>query len=108
MHSFTLLPSKVEIQKRPSLFSGFFITLGWHLCFYSVATNSNARGQHALVLATHFIRRGYPKHLVKTALAKAELQDRITLLTKKRDKDTKDSNQSFYLVVTHSVESKNR
>ena len=31
--------------------------------------------QHALVLATHFIRRGYPRHLVKKALDRAELQD---------------------------------
>ena len=67
-----------------------------------ICTDIKDYRQHALVLATHFIRRGYPKHLVKTALAKAELQDRITLLTKKRDKDTKDSNQSFYLVVTHN------
>ena len=41
--------------------------------------------QHALSLASHFIRRGYPKLLVKTAMTRAELQDRNTLLTKKRD-----------------------
>ena len=32
MNSFTLLVSKVKIRKCPSYFSGFFITLEWHLC----------------------------------------------------------------------------
>ena len=63
--------------------------------------------QHALVLATHFIRRGYPKHLVKAALIRAELQDRNSILNKQRDKTTPktpetDKEQSFYLVVTHN------
>ena len=31
MISFTLLPSKVKIRKCPSYFSGFVITLEWHL-----------------------------------------------------------------------------
>ena len=59
--------------------------------------------QHALNLASHFIRRGYPKHLVKTALIRAELQDRTNLLKKERTvKATKENDQSFYLVVTHN------
>ena len=63
--------------------------------------------QHALTLASHFIRRGYPKYLVKNALTRAELQDRNTLLNKTRDTTTKDNpsdknDQSFYLVVTHN------
>ena len=32
MNSFTLFPLKVKIRKCPSYFSGFFITLEWHLC----------------------------------------------------------------------------
>ena len=31
MDSFTLLPSKVKIWKCPSYFSGFFMTVEWHL-----------------------------------------------------------------------------
>ena len=31
MNSFSLLPSKVKIRKCSSYFSGFFITLEWHL-----------------------------------------------------------------------------
>ena len=63
--------------------------------------------QHALVLASHFIRRGYPKFLVKNALIRAELQDRATLLNKQRDTKTtetapKNTDPSFYLVVTHN------
>ena len=61
--------------------------------------------QHPLTLASHFIRRGYPKYLVKNALTHAELQDRNTLLNKTRDTTTKDNpsdkyDQSFYPVVT--------
>ena len=36
MNSFTLLPSKVKIRKCHSYFSGFFITLEWHLCFINM------------------------------------------------------------------------
>ena len=32
MNNLTLLPLKVKIRKCPSYFSGFFITLEWHLC----------------------------------------------------------------------------
>ena len=42
----------------------------------------------------------YAKHLVKTALTRAELQNREDL-NKQCDKNTKDSSASFYLVVTH-------
>ena len=31
MNNFTLLPPNVKIRKCPSYFSGFFITLEWHL-----------------------------------------------------------------------------
>ena len=59
--------------------------------------------QHALSLASHFIRRCYPKLLVKTTMTQAELQDRNTLLTKKRDvKLPIEKDQSFYLVTTHN------
>ena len=34
MNKSTLLPSKVKIRKCPSYFSGFFITLEWHLCVW--------------------------------------------------------------------------
>ena len=71
-----------------------------------ICTNITDYRQHALTLASHFIRRGYPKHLVNTALTRAELQDRNTLLNKQKIPidNSKDSNneQSFYLVVTHN------
>ena len=34
MNSFTLLPSKLKIRKCLSYFSGFFITIEWHLWVY--------------------------------------------------------------------------
>ena len=34
MNNFTLLPPKIKIRKCPSYFSGFSITLEWHLCKY--------------------------------------------------------------------------
>ena len=39
-----------------------------------ICTNIIDFRQHALSLASHFIRRRYPKHLVKRALIRAELQ----------------------------------
>ena len=72
-----------------------------------ICTNIIDFRQHALVLATHFVRRGYPKHLVKAALIKAELKNRSSILNKQRDKiESKtplvNKDQSFYLVVTHN------
>ena len=72
-----------------------------------ICTNIIDFRQHSLTLASHFIRRGYPKHLVTTALTRAELQDRTTLLNKHREtnnkaKTSQEDNQSFYLVVTHN------
>ena len=69
-----------------------------------ICTNIIDFRQHALTLASHFIRRGYPKHLVQTALTRAELQDRATLLNKPKPNKSKDidSDKSFYLVVTHN------
>ena len=58
-------------------------------------------------MASHFIRRGYPKHLVKNALTRAELQNRPNILNKQHDTTKSkiphtDKDQSFYLVVTHN------
>ena len=70
-----------------------------------ICTNIVDYRQHALTLATHFMRRGYPKHLVLTALTKAELQDRNTLLNKSKTQtkpNDEDRDPSFYLVTTHN------
>ena len=71
--------------------------------------------QNALMLASHFIRRGYPSRLVETAMQKAELQDRDSLILKNIPKSTTSSNtntgllaakepntSTFYLVNTHN------
>ena len=74
-----------------------------------ICTNTIDFRQHALVLPSYFFRRGYPKHLVENALNGAELHDRTYLFNKQREsktKDTKDSDQAFYLVVTHNPKKK--
>ena len=63
--------------------------------------------QNALMLASHFIRQGYPMKLVNAALLKAELQNRDTLLAKNAPsvvitKRTKSETIMFYLVSTHN------
>ena len=59
------------------------------------------------LLASHFIRRGYPAELVHTAIKKAEVQDRATLISKnaptvKTPEVKRDSDQTFYMVNTHN------
>ena len=60
----------------------------------------------ALMLSSHFIRRGYPKLLIINALCKAEAQDRETLITKNLPGTKKpmrtDKDDRFYLIVTHN------
>ena len=65
--------------------------------------------QSALMLSSHFIRRGYPKHLVKSAMTRAELKDRDTLLlsntpgiSKTIESPQTNSELTFYLVTTHN------
>ena len=64
--------------------------------------------QNALMLSSHFIRRGYPSKLVHSAMRKAELQDRDILIAKNapvaktRVKNTDPTEKTFYLVSTHN------
>ena len=44
-----------------------------------ICSDTNDFRQNALMLSSHYIRRGYPLKLVKAALLKAELQDRESL-----------------------------
>ena len=56
------------------------------------------------MLSTHFIRRGYPKHLVKGALERTDNLNRDDLLnneTLKKHSDPTDP-QKFYCVTTHN------
>ena len=59
---------------------------------------------NALMLTTHFIRRGYPKHLVLEALERTDHLDRDDLLNKETLKKPIDPNptQKFYCVTTHN------
>ena len=59
---------------------------------------------NALMLITHFIRRGYPKHLVQKALGKTDSLNREDLLNKETLKQPIDHNtpQKFYCVTTHN------
>ena len=59
---------------------------------------------NALMLTKHFIRRGYPKHLVLKALERTELLKRETLLNKETlNENTGDpENKKFYCVTTHN------
>ena len=59
---------------------------------------------NALMLITHFIRRGYPKHLVSGALEKADNLNRDDLLNKETLKKHTDqtNTQKFYCVTTHN------
>ena len=62
--------------------------------------------QNSLMLATHFIRRGYPHKLISEALKRAESQHRPTLIAQNAPDSTpkikKTHDLSFYLVVTHN------
>ena len=65
--------------------------------------------QSSLMLASHFIRRGYRKYLVQNAMTRAELKDCDTLLSKNapditRPEPPKSKNPelTFYLVTTHN------
>ena len=59
---------------------------------------------NALMLITHFIRRGYPKHFVQKALEKADALDRDDLLNKETLMRRPDEKlpQKFYCVTTHN------
>ena len=59
---------------------------------------------NALMLTEHFIRRGYPKHLVLKALACTESLERDTLLNKETLKEPIPSpeHKKFYCVTTHN------
>ena len=59
---------------------------------------------NALMLITHFIRPGYPKHLVLKALAKSESLNWDDLLNKETLKPTNTPviTQKFYCVTTHN------
>ena len=59
---------------------------------------------NALMLTTHFIHRGYPKHLVLEALERTDHLDRDELLNKETLKKPSDPNctQKFYCVTTHN------
>ena len=56
------------------------------------------------MLTTHFIRRGYPKHLVLGALERTDGLKRDNLLNKETLKNNSDpkSPQKFYCVTTHN------
>ena len=59
---------------------------------------------NALMLRSHFIRRGYPKHLVKGALERTDNLKRDDLLNKEtleKHSDPTDP-QKFYCVTTHN------
>ena len=59
---------------------------------------------NALMLTTHFIRRGYPKRLVLGALEKTDTLKRDDLLNKETLKKQSDAKgpQKFYCVTTHN------
>ena len=71
-----------------------------------ICSNTLDFRQNSLMLATHFIRRGYPYKLISEALNRAEAQDCPALISKNAPGNTptkKPKNDlSFYLVVTHN------
>ena len=69
-----------------------------------LCTNPEDYRLNALMLITHFIRQGYPKHLVEKALNKADNLNRETLLNKETLKQPTNPNptQKFYCVTTHN------
>ena len=102
-HNYLLYSS--EHQRHPS--RGIPYSQFLRVC--RICSNIIDYRQHALIPASHFIRRGYPKPLVNAALTRAELQDRNSLLNRNKTKadskpknDAKDTDQSFYLVLTHN------
>ena len=56
------------------------------------------------MLTTHFMSRGYPKHLVKKALEKTDILDMEELLNKEtlKKSTTPKKPQEFYYVTTHN------
>ena len=76
------------------------------LCVRRICSNILDFRQNSLMLATHFIRRGYPHKIVSEALKRAEAQDRPTLIAKNApqniQKDKTQNDLAFYLVVTHN------
>ena len=61
---------------------------------------------NALMLSSHFIRRGYPTYLIITALKRAVKLDRDALLNKdhlsKSIPDKKSASDTFYCITTHN------
>ena len=59
---------------------------------------------NALMLLTHFVRRGYPKHLILKALERTEHLERDNLLNKEtlQVKTNAHENKKFYCVTTHN------
>ena len=73
-----------------------------------ICSNISDFRQNSLMLATHFVRRGYPLKLISEALKRAEAQDRPTLISRNAPSTTpkpkKDNDLSFFLVITHNPE----
>ena len=56
--------------------------------------------KHALTLAYHFTRRGYPRDLIENAMIKARRQDRVSLLST-ANITLEDNQQPFYFITTY-------
>ena len=75
-----------------------------------ICSNITDYRKNALMLATHFIRRGYPKYLIERAYHRAELLDRDTLIEKNSPtkiaqttpKTKQNDDPTFYLVTTYN------
>ena len=56
---------------------------------------------HALTLAQHFIRRGYPQQLIEGSLIKARRQSREQLLTSPTASSTEGTDNMIYIINTY-------
>ena len=79
------------------------IPYGQFLRVRRICTRLEDFDKHALDLAKHFVRRGYPKFLIEKHLLKARRQDRTLLLNHThadRAQQSNDSPQPFFFIST--------
>ena len=78
-----------------------------------ICSDSSEFKRNAMMLCTHFIRRGYPKHLVKAAYERSNALDRDELLNKELLKSTSidpvrplkqatNTTDTFYCITNHN------
>jgi hypothetical protein len=80
------------------------IPYGQFLRVRRICTRREDFEKHSLILAKHFLRRGYPKSLIESSLIRASRQDRQSLLSPANPGGTQDNEEHppFFFVTTYN------